>query len=911
MTLPPPTAGSSSTTEAGTLPRIRFDDYDRDLLLSRNFIDLNAFVHRRRLYDQLGGFDESLKRLVDWDLVLRYTRRYPPTAVPLALVNYFGGEDESRVTQVEDFAQNAKRVRARVAYERSYTGHAPLRLGYVLWDYPALSQTFVLNEIRQLADDGYDVNVYYYADPDRGVAVDFSVPTYRVEDADALAALVQEHSRTMLHSHFAYPAATLHAWPAAQAAGLPFTFTVHAVDVFHEKNRERNRIDEMAADPLCARVFAIGEFHRRFLIERGAPPEKISIVRPAATHRRASAETVELRLSRKGTVVAAVSRFVEKKGLSDLIRASSILGEDVEIRLYGYGPEEEALRELALELGAGGVSFEGALEGPEALAKALDSADVFALPCIKDSNGDMDGLPTVLGEAMAAGLPVITTHLSAIPEVVRDGMTGFTVPPNNPEALASRIVEVLGMDRDELRAVVHAAQDAAKETWSVKRTVAGLLEVWEEPPVDIVMVTHSRDEPGGAETTLEIVRRIYELTASHFVLTIVDNDSDPGYRAALEQAVAGKENAALILLDENVHWGPAMNIALASRCGEFAIYVCSKEGFALRPAWERAFLDHLRANRDTALAGHRISSPAFPTGRDYAGQPWFKRFRHKEFAVENPDREFSHVQGGLFGLRIAAYERCGEFSTVVTQEAVDIEYSYLVESLGWKLGSVRSVPSITKKTRPRINAHIDEHTVAAHPLTLESVQKPAEVASGKAAFCNVCAWTGPSFDSAESFTERCPECGSTPFGRLVFRWVAGTALPYRRLRCAALLDDETVARELEPMFDLSRIRGDSLGNGDGSADLVIADLASVPSSSHADLLGFIATSIASKDGTAAVGISKQNGASRDLGDVARALEHAGLAAEELVLESDAVRFAPHGLVVARGQANSERVVAAR
>ncbi len=884
-------------------PRLKFEEYDRDLLVSRNFIDLNAFIHRRRLFDQLGGFDEGLKRLVDWDLALRYTRCYPPVTVPSGLVNYYGGDEAERITMREDFESNAAGVRKRLAYERVYSGHTPLRIGYVLWDYPALSQTFVLNEVRQLADEGYDVNVYYHADPDRAARIDYDVPTFRVEDADELAALAEQHDRTLLHSHFAYPATTRLAWPASQATGIPFTFMVHAVDVFHEKNIERNRIDEMTADPLCARVFAIGEYHREFLIGRGVPAGKISIVRPAANHRQAPEEVIERRLGRDGRVIACISRFVPKKGISDLIRASAMLGSEVEVRLYGYGPDEERLRALAGETGAAGVRFMGPIEGQDEIAEALEHADAFALPCVVDPNGDVDGLPTVVGEAMAAGVPVVTTGVSAIPEVVRDGRTGFIVPPSSPVALARKLSDVLTMNRTELRAVVDAARDAARETWSTKKTVASLIEAWAEPPLEIVMVTYSRDEPGGAETTLEIIRRIYEMTTSHFTLRIVDNDSDPAYREALESAVRGRDNASLILLDENAHWGPAMNVALAGGNSEFAIYVCSKEGFVLKPGWERAYIETMRGAREVAMAGHLISSPAFVDGEAYTRQEWFKGFRNKDFAEGNPTRQFAHVQGGLFGLRRSAYERCGGFSSIVSQGAVDIEFSYLVESLGWKLASIPSIPSVTKKTRPRISAHLDENTLAAHPLTLESVDTAAGLVSGQGAFCNVCAWSGPSFRSNGTGPDRCPQCGSSPFGRLVYRYVAGTALPYRRLRCVTLTaPDDSLNRELDPMFALDTAEGSTLPKLGEPSDLVITDLAAVPHGRTLDALGMIGSGI-ERGGLAVVGSSLENGAGEDLSRVALAFGAAGLEAEELVISSNALRFPRQGLVIARTAAD--------
>ncbi len=429
------------------------------------------------------------------------------------------------------------------------------------------------------------------------------------------------------------------------------------------------------------------------------PAEKISIARPAASLDFAPDAALERRLGRERRVVASIARFVPKKGLADLVRASAILGNGVEVRLYGYGPEEESLRALAQETGAEAVTFMGALEGRDAVSQALAEADAFALPCTTDANGDMDGLPTVIGEAMAAGVPVVTTGIAAIPEVVEDEITGFICPPADPQALADKLRRVLAMDASELRPVLDAARAKAAATWSTKLTVASLVEVWSEPPLEIVMVTHSRDEPDGAETTREIIRRVYELTTSHFALTIVDNDSDPDYRDALATAMIGHENASLILLDRNAHWGPAMNVALAGGRSEFAVYVCSKEGFVLKPGWEREYVETLKRSREVAMAGHRITSPAFVDGRAYTTQPWFGGFRNKEFAESNPDRVFAHVQGGLFGLRRSAYERAGGFSTLVAQDAVDVEFSYLLESLGWKLESVPAVPSVTKKTQ--------------------------------------------------------------------------------------------------------------------------------------------------------------------------------------------------------------------
>ena len=893
-----------SLSKDGEPARQLFQGYKREELLVRNYIDLNSFVHRRRLFDQLGGFDENMTRLVDWELIIRYTRHYRPATVPYCLVDYYDGDDGDRVTRTNSYETNAAVIRSRVAHERVYSGMSPLRIGYVLWDFPALSQTFVLSEIRHLIELGYDVNVYFHTAPDRAATLDFEVPAFQVADAEELATLVATHERTLLHSHFAFPAVTRLTWPAAVAAGVPFTFMVHAVDIFHRANIDRNRIAEITQAELCLRVFSYGEFHRSFLIERGVPAQKIGLTRQAVRLTLGSDDAVKRRMERPRQVVACIARFVEKKGIDDLIRAAALLGDQVEVRLYGYGPLESAYRKLADRLDASSVRFAGVLEDAGAVSSALEEADIFALPCVVDSDGDMDGLPTVLGEAMAAGVPVITTDVSAIPETIEDGVTGFTVAPRDPPALARKIAEVAGMDADLLQGVVRNAQHLVSDVWRVENTVEALLDEWERPPLEVALVTYSRGESEGAATTLEIIRRIYDLTTAAFKLTIVDNASDPGFRLALRETLRGRDNASLILLDSNAHWGPAVNLAFRRARSDLLVYVCSKEGFVLRPGWQQEYLSYMRRHRDVALAGHLISSPAFPTGADYAKQAWFDGFRNKRFAELNPDREFAHVQGGLFALRRLVFTSCGEFSELVSQSAADIEYSYLLESLGWRLGKVANIPSITKKTRPELHAHLDENTVAAHPLSLESLQRASAVAGGESMFCNICAWSGDSFQGDGRVPDQCPRCGSTPFGRTVYRYLAGSALPFRNLDCVALLDDDALRSELDRMFAFAEIDSDSLDRGLGSRDLVIADLPLVPKERLSTTVESLAQAV--NDGGVAIVSDPAATGRNGRGDIADELVGAGLETSRVSISSRAGRFAPGGLLVARHQSQRSR-----
>ena len=361
---------------------------------------------------------------------------------------------------------------------RDSTGGSTPRIGYVIWDYPALSQTFVLSEIELLIERGYDVHVYHRTEPDRRAQTEPDVPSFTVKDENDLARLVSDHERTVLHSHFVYPAVTRLTWPAAVSAGIPFTFMVHGVDIFHQANAARNRVAEISRDDRCLRVFGAGEHHRRTLIDLGVPPAKVAVARQASSHPLASREIIERRLARPRRVVTCIARFVEKKGIEDLIRAAAILRDRLEVRIYGFGPLEQAYRSLAAETGATEVVIHEPLENSAAVDRALEEADLFALPCVIDANGDMDGLPTAIGEAMAAGVPVVTTNVSSIPEIVEDGVTGFVVPPGDPDALASKLAEVAEMPSADLRRTVQEAQRVVSEDWSVEAIVDTLLETW-------------------------------------------------------------------------------------------------------------------------------------------------------------------------------------------------------------------------------------------------------------------------------------------------------------------------------------------------------------------------------------------------------------------------------------------------
>jgi glycosyltransferase involved in cell wall biosynthesis len=144
--------------------------------------------------------------------------------------------------------------------------------------------------------------------------------------------------------------------------------------------------------------------------------------------------------------IVAVGRLIEKKGFADLVEACAILaskGRPCSCRIIGAG---ELKAKLQARIDRLGLQDRVELTGPRPQNEVIvemQNAAVLAAPCIVAGDGDRDGLPTVFAEAMALGTPCVSTDVTGIPEVVRDGETGLLVPQNDPAGLAAAIERLL------------------------------------------------------------------------------------------------------------------------------------------------------------------------------------------------------------------------------------------------------------------------------------------------------------------------------------------------------------------------------------------------------------------------------------------------------------------------------------
>ena len=406
-----------------------------------------------------------------------------------------------------------------------------MRIAYILAEFPSLSETFILREILALQRRGVEVSVFalrpgpsdrvhaeaaalisevdyrpVWTDPRNRQAWAYwwaRQPgpllrmvgrivrgTWRQPDllasrlrnvptgaywAQRIAALEIPH----IHAHWAF-LPTLVAWLAAELTNRPFSFTAHAWDIFGETSLLREKIAHAAWVTTCS------EFNRRHL-ERHYPdvaPGKVWVTYHGLDFRAEAEDPEPSILSPRSSppVLLSIGRLQAKKGFPVLLEACALLrqrGRAFRCIIVGEGPERDRLQQLAREQClTETVTFVGA-RTQEELKPLWDAAEVFTLPCVVTPEGDRDGLPNVLLEALARGLPVVTTPVSAIPEVIIDGVTGLLAPPGDAGALAQALERVL-VDVDLRRRLGHQGSRRVRQQFDVDRNIGPLVRRFAE-----------------------------------------------------------------------------------------------------------------------------------------------------------------------------------------------------------------------------------------------------------------------------------------------------------------------------------------------------------------------------------------------------------------------------------------------
>lgn len=396
-----------------------------------------------------------------------------------------------------------------------------LSLVYIIGTYPLLTTTFIDREIRGLRKSGVHVQVLSIRRPRPPLSADqvkmadgviylmpvswaafilahlkyairspityfgtlfylLSRPNQSINErlktgahfAEGVYAAYKLHKLgfNQLHAHFLDRATTV-AMVVGRLLHVPYTLTAHANDIYVRPQLIAEKMDQ------AQRIITCTEYNRSHLmsIQDGSFDSKIRCI-----YHGLETDSYREALSSNNdpTLVLCVAQLKEKKGLSYLIRACRILkdrGYTLTCQIVGEGPLRQSLvneiRQLGLE---NTVVLRGALVHEEVIALYYRST-MFALSPVVSADGDRDGIPNVILEAMAAGLPVVSTNHSGIPEVIQNGINGLLVPPGDENALAEAMAWII--DHPQARQELgRTAKQTISEKFDADKNTVRLLD---------------------------------------------------------------------------------------------------------------------------------------------------------------------------------------------------------------------------------------------------------------------------------------------------------------------------------------------------------------------------------------------------------------------------------------------------
>lgn len=286
----------------------------------------------------------------------------------------------------------------------------------------------------------------------------------------ALARRVRPLGVGHIHAHMAHVPATI-AMYTARALGIGFSFTGHANDLFPNRSLLGEKIGRSSF------VSCISRWHREFY--RSIDPKderRLPVIRCGVD---TAAEVYTPAVHGESLRILGVGRLVAKKGFDVLIEAVRMVAERgrvrIELTIAGTGPEEADLRALAGRLEPlASVFMPGSLDNGRVM-ELMAACELFALPLRVTAEGDRDGIPVVLMEAMARGRCVVSGDLPTIRELVEDGSSGFLIPVGDVRALAD-VIERLAVDRSLLDAMGLRARERIVEEFDVNANARALLK---------------------------------------------------------------------------------------------------------------------------------------------------------------------------------------------------------------------------------------------------------------------------------------------------------------------------------------------------------------------------------------------------------------------------------------------------
>lgn len=401
-----------------------------------------------------------------------------------------------------------------------------MKIAHIVPTFPKISETFILNQIIGLQNRGHDNDIYALRNSGEsiehevieeneltkktryancpinkvnrilksplplikvlknkpGLAVEsfnfhkYGKPSYNLENiyrASTFAPNLDEYS--VLHAHFGQVGNVTRLW--SNYSGTPLVVSFYGHDAYQDLENNPDKFRDLFDE--AERIIVLSEDMRRTLEENGCPPNKISKTPLCVDTDRFefSPRTID-----DGPIkILSVARLVEKKGLYYAIKAVSEISEeyDVQYRIAGDGPLREDLERIIQEKGLEDKIEILGWKTQGEVRELIYNSHIFILPSITASNGDKEGTPTAILEAESTGMPIISSRHSGIPEIVKDGESGFLVPEKDVNKLIEVLEETIAM-KDSWNSMGETGREVVNSTHSIDAVSQNLEETYKE-----------------------------------------------------------------------------------------------------------------------------------------------------------------------------------------------------------------------------------------------------------------------------------------------------------------------------------------------------------------------------------------------------------------------------------------------
>ncbi|MBU0477492.1 glycosyltransferase [bacterium] len=400
-----------------------------------------------------------------------------------------------------------------------------MKIAFIVGHFPSMSETFILNQITGLIDLGHEVDIFAFEKKEYNCKVHEEIITYNLLDkvhyfyspkkrserlTGALFIIIRnfhknpfaikrclnfkkygryhainnlfkcrpffEKKYDIIHCHFGSN--------ALKILFLKEVFDIKLVTSFHGYDLSLfiNEHGKNVYRPLFEKgdlFLPVSEYWKRCLLDLGCSIDKIIV-----HHAGILVEDVALKKNKPNSYnkikIITVARLVEKKGIEFAILASKNLMNNyanMEYIIVGDGPLRERIELMLNSLSMNEHIKLLGWRTKKEVRESMDSADIFVLPCVTSADGDMEGIPVSLMEAQGFGLPVVSTYHSGIPELVKDGETGFLVAERDIDSLTSKL-EYLIRDREICLKMGKHGQKLVAEKFNIRKLNKRLVDIY-------------------------------------------------------------------------------------------------------------------------------------------------------------------------------------------------------------------------------------------------------------------------------------------------------------------------------------------------------------------------------------------------------------------------------------------------